>query len=350
MKKKTIIIGIAVIVVALIIIRLAANYSKIQEKKTSKDITAKAVSVTTVIAEKKSLSRQLSVVATTAGVHEVQLQAEMAAQITELHFKLGDYVKKGQLLVQLNDRTQALALENAKLNLSRLEDDYGRVKSLYAGKAGTETQLRDSRIAYENAKIAVDQAKRQLELTRIVAPFDGYIYAKSVEKGGFVGVGTAMLSIADISQLKAAMNVAENDVYKLKNGQKLEITAQVYPGVTFSGTVSFISEKADKWHNYSVEALIDNQKAHPLRSGTFVNASFNFGSSEPVLVIPRKALQGSLKDASVFVVEGNTARFRKITIGQDYGEYLEVLSGLKENEEIVVSGQMSLVDGSSITK
>jgi len=348
MKKKLIIIGVALLVIILIIVRLATAYSKIQEKKTVKDSAYKTVSVTTEGVAKKEVNKTLQIVGTTIAKNEVQLQAEIPAQVTAILFSIGDRVHKGQLLIQLDDRIQTYALENAKLNLARLEDDYNRVKSLYAGKAGTETQLRDSKFAYENAKISVEQAKRQLEFTHITAPFDGYIFQKFVEKGQSVGVGGPLLSIVDIAQLKASLNVAERDVYQLKIGQKAEITSQVFSGITFEGKVSYIAPKADKWHNYPVEVIIDNQKEHQLRSGTFVMVNFNFGSSAKALVIPRKALQGSLKDASVFVIENNTAHLRKVTIGQDYGEYLEILSGLNENDIIVTTGQINLNEGTSV--
>lgn len=348
MKKKLIIFGSSLLVIILIVIRLAGNYSKIQEKKVVKDNSHKIVSVSSDRAIKKDVNKTLDLVGTTIAKNEVLLQAEIAAQVASVNFNIGNYVGAGKLLVKLDDRTQTYALENAQLNLSRLEDEYNRVKSIYAGKAGTETQLRDSRIAYENAKIGVEQAKRQLEFTKITAPFGGTIYQKSVEKGGYVGVGAPILALVDLSALKASINVAEKDAYLMKVGQKTTITSQVFPGITFSGKVSYIAPKADKWHNYPVEVVIENQKANQLRSGTFVSVNFDFGTTVKTLVIPRKSLQGSIKDASVYVIEANTAHLKKVTLGKDYGEYLEVLNGLNENDEVVTTGQLNLTDGSSV--
>ncbi len=348
MKKKLIVFGSALVVIVLIGIRLAGNYSNIQEKKAVKDVSHKSISVTSDKVARKEVNKTLAVVGTTIARNEVLLQAEIAAQVAAVNFSIGDYAKQGQLLVRLDDRTQTYALENAKLNLSRLEDEYNRVKSIYAGKAGTETQLRDSRIAYENAKIGVEQAKRQLEFTKITAPFNGTVYQKSVEKGGYVGVGAPILALVDLSSLKASINVAEKDAYQLKIGQKAAITSQVFPGISFNGKVSYIAPKADKWHNYPVEVVIENQKANQLRSGTFVSVNFDFGSTEKVLVIPRKSLQGSIKEASVYVIESNVVHLRKVTIGKDYGEYLEVLSGLNENDQVVTTGQLNLTDGALV--
>lgn len=348
MKKKVIIIGTAIIVMVLVVLRLAGNYSKIQEKKSANTNTVKAVSVTTEQVKRSELSRTIKAVGSTIAKTEVNLQAEISAQVTAVEFSLGDYVKKGQLLVKLDDRMQVYALENAKLNLSKQEDEYGRMKNIYAGKAGTETQLRDARIAYEAAKIAVEQAKRQLDLTRITAPFDGIVYQKSVEKGGYVGMGTVVLGIIDIKQLKVALNIAETDAYVLKNGQTAEITSSVFPGTTFPGRISFIAPKADKWHNYAVEVVLENNKNNALRAGTFVSVAFQLGSSKQTLVIPRKSLLGSMKDASVYRVVGGKAVLTPVTIGQDYGEALEVINGVSENDIIVTTGHLNLTDGLAV--
>ncbi|MCE1189666.1 MAG: efflux RND transporter periplasmic adaptor subunit [Ignavibacteria bacterium] len=350
MKKKIIAVSTALVILGFIVLRLVSNYSHIQESKAAPKSNSKAISVTTTTVVRKSMNQVLQVVGNTVGIHEVVLQAEVPAQVIDLHYSVGNFVKKGQLLVQLNDRMQALSYENAKLNLSRLEDEYNRTKNLYTGKVGTETQLRDSKVAYENARVALDQAKRQLELTRICAPFDGYIYQNFTEKGAFVGVGGQLLALSDIGQLKISASIAERDVYKLHIGQAANITAAVYPGKNFSGHVTFISPKADKWHNYASEITMNNPRESQLRSGTFVNAALNLGNTVTSLVIPRKALVGSMKDAAVFLVNNNTATLRKITIGADFADYLEVTDGLMENDEIVVTGQINLTNGSQISK
>jgi membrane fusion protein, multidrug efflux system len=348
MKKKVLIIGAAVIILGLITVQLLSNKSKIDSKK-KVDTSVKSVTVTVDNVVRRESASNLDLVGTTIPTNEVLLQSEVAAQVTEIHFKIGDYVTKGKLLVQLDDKLRELALESAKLNLSKLEDEYNKTKNLYSGKASSETQLRDSRINYETAKVAVNQAKKQLDQARITAPQSGYIVQKFVEKGSYLNVGSQVLSIVDLSKLKVALNVAESDVYKLKLGQNVNITASVYQGVTYSGRVSFISAKGDKTHNYSVEVEINNQPSHQLKAGTFVTVDFAFQSSGSSLQFLRQALVGSIKDAKVYVVRNNVAHLESITIGKDFGKYFEAVSGLNEGDQIVIDGQINLVDGSAVT-
>jgi RND family efflux transporter MFP subunit len=349
MKKKAIILGTAVLLIVILSIRLISNKEKIDEKKKIPSTSERTVTVITDRIKKNEISGTLQLAGTTIPKTEVVLQSEIAAQVKEVNFKLGDRVSKGKLLIQLDDRLRFLALENAKLNLSRMEDEYNKTKNLFDGKASSETQLRDAKLNYESAKVTYEQAKKQFEQTKIIAPQNGFITQKMVENGSFVNVGTQMAAIVDISQLKALVNIAEGDVYRIKQGQKAQIKTSVFPGVSFTGEVSFISAKGDKAHNYPVEITINNQPSHQLKSGTFVTVEFNFGGSGSALTLPKTALIGSAKDPKVYVVSNNIASLKKIILGRDFGNSFEVIEGLKEGDAVVMDGQVNLTDGDNVT-
>jgi len=348
MKKRALIIGIALVVIALIAAKLITNKSSIDEKKISKN-TNVTISVNVKPVLKQEQNSNLSLTGNTVAKQEVLLQAQTSGQITAINFNIGDYVKAGQILVQIDDRLQSLALENSKINLSKLEDEYNKTKILYSGKATTENKVRDTRIDYETAKVAVEQAEKQLSFTKIVATQSGYVVSKFIEKGSYVAVAAKILSIVDIAQLKVTLNVAEKDIYNIKLGQNVKITSSVYPGVNYSGKVSFVSPQGDNVHNYPIEISLNNQPSHQLKAGTFVNVEFNFPSNHPSLLITRESLVGSIKDAKVYTVENNTAHLQPVVIGSDSGEYLEVLSGLNEGTIVITSGQINLSDGSPVT-
>jgi RND family efflux transporter MFP subunit len=241
-----------------------------------------------------------------------------------------------------------LALQSAKINYDKLKKDFSRYENLYKGGTVTEQQLDDERTALENARIQFEQAEKQLSYTKITAPINGIITKKSVDEGAFVNVGTPIASIVDISKLKVEVNVSESVIYKLKVGDKVNITSDVYPGIVFDGKIYFVSPKGDAFHNYTVQIEIPNNSKNPLKSGTFVNVQVNALGTREVLSIPRDALMGSLKDASVYVVENNIAKIKKIVIGKENNSNLEVLSGLNEGEKVVVSGQVNLSDNKPV--
>lgn len=346
MKRKSIIVVTITLIVVLITVKLIANKATIEANKSFKGSVSARVNVVPVV--KKMQGSTLAMTGVTAGKEEVTVKSEANGQVVAVNFNLGDYVQKGKVLVEIDDKLAQLALESAKLNLARAEDEYNKTKNLFSGQATTENRVRDSKIDYERAQINYEQALKQLSFTKITAPQNGYVVSKQIEKGLLVNNGTPVLNIVNISQLKITVKAAEKDVYNLKIGQQVKITSSVFPGVEYNGRVSFVSQQGDAFHNYPVEVTLENKSTSQLKSGTFVNVEFNFTSSQPSLLIPREALVGSIKNAKVFVVENNTASERNITIGRDLGDSLEILSGLNEGEQIVVAGQINITDGSQV--
>jgi RND family efflux transporter MFP subunit len=248
----------------------------------------------------------------------------------------------------VDDTYTRFALENATINHNKYKEDIQRFETLRAGDAVSETQLRDVKIAYESTKVQLEQVSRQLEDTYIRAPFGGYITSKDIELGKFVNISAPIASIADISELKVLLSVTEANVYRLQKGQPVTITTQIYPGVTFAGRIAHISPQGDNAHSYPVEISLPNSTQHPLKAGTYVNVSIDMGSMQRVLSIPRDAIVSSVKDPAVYRIENNIAKLVKITTGKDYENIIEVLQGLDEGDQVVVNGQINLMDGASV--
>jgi RND family efflux transporter MFP subunit len=144
------------------------------------------------------------------------------------------------------------------------------------------------------------------------------------------------------------LNVAEKDAFKLKAGDRVEVTTEVYPGVTFEGNITSVSAKGDEAHTYPVEVAIPNTREHPLKAGMFGRVSFSSIGASDVLTIPREALVGSIRDPRVFVVDGTVARLRAIVVETAAGGSLGVKEGLAEGERVVVNGQNNLRDSTSV--
>jgi RND family efflux transporter MFP subunit len=346
MNKKRIITAGAGALVILIIVMLFVNKSEIEAKKNMK-LGSGIITVEAAMAEEREGNSYLNLVGVTAADEEVQVLAQTTGQVTNVYVKPGDFVKKGKVMVQVDDKLPALEVESAKLNLEKMEDELNKTKKLYEGGAATETKYRDDKINLESAKIRLQQAEKQYGFTKITAPIEGNISQKNVERGSFVSTGTPIVYIVNTAQLKVVLNMSEKDIYKISAGQQVEIISNVHPGVKYQGKVSFISPKGDQYHNYPVEIAINNQGKAALKSGTFVTVKFQFEQRKS-LQIPRTALVGSIKDAKVFKIENNRVKLVKIVIASDYGNYFEIASGLGAGDQVVTTGQINLSDNDPV--
>ncbi len=348
--KRILTILIVVVVVGLVGFRLMNNKKQIDAKKQMPDTTGVQVAVNVAEVKSRVSERNLTLVGTVIANKVIDVKSEVQGNITSLNFELGDQVRQGQLLARVDARVKSLAVSTAEQTLANAKQNVDRYSNLFKGGAATEAQLQQYQLTYDNAKNQLEQAKKELSNTNIVSPISGSIIQKPVEQGAFVNLGTSIATIVDVSKLKVQLNVAERDVYALKLGDVVNLTASVYPGVTFQGKITFISPRGDDAHNYPVEIQLVNQGKNQLKAGTYVDVAFNRKSQVPTLQIPREALVGSIKDAQVYVVgSDNVAKLRKITVGSDNGASLEVLDGLKEGEKVVTTGQINLANNAQVS-
>ncbi len=349
MKKKSIIISAVVIVlIGIMVWTLANNKKVINHQKEVKTVNDR-IAVTVETAQVRETSNQLELVGMAQPDREVVVASESAGKIVQINFNLGDFVSKGTVLARVDDTYKRLAFENAQLTYNKNKDTYERYQVMRKGDAVSEDQVRDAKIAYENAAIQLANAKRQWEDTKIVAPFSGAITTKNTELGAYVNVATSIAGIADIAQLKVLLAVSESNVYQLRKGQVVGVSSNVYPGVTFKGHISSISPQGSNAHTFPVEIIIANNSKTPLKAGTYVNVHVDMGKTQKALMISRNAIVSSIKDPSVYVVKGETVKLVRINTGSDYKSYLEVTSGINEGDQVVTNGQINLMDGARVS-
>ena len=191
-------------------------------------------------------------------------------------------------------------------------------------------------------------ARQQLAHTKITTPITGTVNAKYVDVGTMVQPGMPVANIVDITTLKVRSNVSEREAFELKPGSLVEVTTDVYSGRRFTGRVDNIASKADEAHTYPIEIRMSNDPKTPLKAGMFCRIFFTSVAQVEALAVPRSALVGSVKEASVFIVRNGIANIRPIVVGKQTNEYFEVLNGLNEADTVVTSGQNNLVDSTRV--
>ncbi|MDQ1089446.1 efflux RND transporter periplasmic adaptor subunit [Siphonobacter sp. SORGH_AS_1065] len=347
MKRTTIIVIIAIVaIIGLIGFQLASNKKKLDEKNQISTNTNVQIPVTVATVQEGEVSQQLIKTGNLIPFREAEIMATAAGKVMKVNFELGSSVRQGATMVQVDNQLKELSLEATQLNIEKLKKDVSRYNTLYAGNATTELQVNDTKYNYDNAVNQAQQIKKQISDATIKAPISGRVVKKNIEPGEYVNVGTSLGTVLDISRLKVQVLVNESDVYALKEGHSVKLTTSVFPDRVFNGSISYIAPQGDEQHNYPVEITIQN--GNTLKAGTFVNVDFSQKSNQRALQIPRSALVESVKNPYVYVVEGQVVKQRKIQVGRELGDNIEVLSGLNAGEKVVTTGQINLSEGSAV--
>ncbi|MFI5251651.1 MAG: efflux RND transporter periplasmic adaptor subunit [Bacteroidota bacterium] len=347
MKKKTKALLGLVAIIAVIIAILFYNKSKMAAQSDNQIINSCAVSIAEV--KKDLVSNVNSLVGTVVANHDVAIAAEAAGKVVAVLAEVGDYKKKGDVLIQLDDELKQAALTIAEVTYNKAKKDLDRFESLATEHSVTDQQLETARWTFKSAEAQYITAKRQFEDTRIKTPISGVVTARNVDLGANVQTNNIIANVVDLATLKVKVNVSETDAFNLRTGDAVDVTTDVYPGVVYPGKIQSISAKADEVHTYPAEIVLQNSSGRPLKAGMFARVNFRGAGRDSVLIVPRMALVGSAKNPQVYVVQNNIANLRSITIGSEIGTNLQVLSGVNPGEKIVVNGQVNLKDNTAVT-
>lgn len=348
MKKNIIITVVLALVLGLIAWRLASNKKVINTRSRSTDTAAIAIPIRTDSVRSQGVDMSIVKTGTITPFKESKVFATGSATITQLNVELGSHVVRGQVLAVLDNRTNALELQRAQAAAAKAKSDLETYRELLEGKATTAQKVKDLEQSYNDALNQVSQLQKRTGDAYIKAPITGEVTAKNVEAGVFASPGTEIASIVDITRARVQVYLSEQEVYQVKKGQTVKITADVFPDQSLQGVVSFISPQADAAHNYLVEVTVNNTGATALKSGTFITADFVSTSRVEALVLPSSAIMGSGQDASVYLVKDNRVVLKKITTGRALAGAMEVTEGIQAGDVVVTSGQINLKDGSLI--
>ncbi|GET23168.1 cation efflux system protein [Prolixibacter denitrificans] len=300
--------------------------------------------------EPQQVSRTINQTASFVAYHENYLTSASPGRIEKIYVEVGDHVKAGQLLVQM-DRTQ---LKQAELQLENLKTDFGRLDTLQ--KTGTVTQQSYDQLAtqYRVAKENVQFLKQNTELR---APLSGVITNKYFEDGEMysgspnTSVGkAAIVTLMQLNPLKAIINVTEKDFPRIRKGMKVDVTVDVYPGKVFEGKVFRIHPAIDPAsRTFTVEITIPNPD-EKIRPGMYGKVSIHVGTDVAKLVPAIAVLkQEGTNQRYIFKYVNGKAKRVDVQIGERFDADMEVLSNeLKTGDQIITVGQANLVDGNEV--
>ena len=293
------------------------------------------------------LQRTVSAVGTLRSHDSVVLRPEISGRIAEINFEEGGKVQKGQVLVRLDDSVAKARVQQARANQQLANSQYRR--SVQLSKQGfVSSQARDdaaSNLAVQQAAVALAEA--ELDKTAIRAPFDGLVGLRTVSVGDYVGPGTDLVPIEAVDPLNVDFRIPEQYLGSVTVGSRLLVTFDALGGAEREGTVGAISPQVDVGgRSLLLRANIPNPD-DVLRPGLFARVQLELADTQ-ALVVPESALVPSGDAQYVFRVEEGVVRRVRVEIGMRSGVNVEILQGVEEGDQVIVSGLQKVRDGTEV--
>lgn len=293
---------------------------------------------------------------------QADIAAKIDARLTKVYVREGDYVKKGQVLAEYETVDAGADLlsargsyEDALANYNRAKLDFERYAKLYEQGAVSQQAFDNYKYSLDNAQGKLNNARGTLQVmqskydaTQIVAPANGTIYKRYYQEGYYAKAGTPVFSIADVSKLKIVVNVPEGNVGGIAIGNEARIKVSAYPDLKLVGRIVRIAPVADlPSHTFLTEISVDNPKN--LKAGVYATVYLTGEPKHDVLTIPPYAIVMRDDQRTAYVVKDDGVVNRRVlSVGYMNDDVAEILTGLTENDRIVVGGQNKLREGSKI--
>ena len=309
-------------------------------------------------------SQFLSVSGKIQASNSADLSTRMMGYVKKVHVNVGDKVRKGQLLVSINNtdlqakKAQVNAgITQAKTAFNNAEKNYNRFKNLFGSNSITQKEMDDMTANYEMAKAGLEVANQQkneidaqFKYSNITAPFSGIVTSKNIKKGDMANPGMPLISIENPTNFEVLAMVPESEIAHIQ--KETEVTVLVKSiNKTIKGKVSEVSTSAkNTGGQYLVKIDLEKTDVNIL-SGMFSTVQFPVErkvKSELVL-IPTEAIVTNGQLSGIYTVsQSNTAMLRWLRLGRTYGNQVEVLSGLNADESYIVSAEGKLFNGAKI--
>jgi len=287
----------------------------------------------------------------------VMLRPEVSGRIARLAFQEGARVRRGQLLVQLDDTLQQAELSQAQAQLSIAQANLRRNQELVAANFVAQRVVDEGAAAVQVAQAQVALAQARLERMRVVAPFDGTVGLRQVDLGAYVKDGADLVNLEDTSSLLVDFRLPERYQARLAPGQAVRVQFDALPGKAYEARVLAVDPLVEaNGRALAVRAALPAPAAE-LRPGMFARVTVVFSVDDAALVVPEEAVvpQAGRQMVVRLDAEGEgdarrmVSRRVEVTLGARVGAQVQVTSGLKAGDTVVVAGQQRLQrDGTAV--
>lgn len=278
---------------------------------------------------------------------------EVAGQVRGLHFESGQTVRKGDLLVQLDDTVDQADLRGvlAQRDLARIK--LGRFGKLLKDRSASQSDYDEAKAELDSAEASVAAKEALIAKKRITAPFDGDLGIRILDLGEYLAPGSRIVPLDALDPIYADYGLPERHLPYIAVGKRVVVKVAAYPDLEFDGTIAAISPGVEEQtRTVKVRAILENGE-RLLRPGMFAEVSTVLPARDGLLILPRITISFAPYGDTVFLVteqDGQTiVERRQVTTGQVQEGRVEILKGVALGDRVVMAGQVKLRNGQAVT-
>jgi membrane fusion protein, multidrug efflux system len=308
----------------------------------------RTVAVETITMKPDALEAMIRVNGTVEAYEDATISAEVSGRV-EYIAPLGKTVEQGEIIARLDNRMLQAQYEAARVSYELAVDTYERQQALYADSIISELHYRNIRTQRDQAKAQFEQAEKQLNDSRITAPFAGRIEERLVKTGELINPGMPVVRIVNTARVKVAAGVPERYSGEVREGSRVEMHFRTYGDLARTGTVSFAGNVIDPdTRTYPIEIEITNPD-RVVKPEMVVELRIQRRRVEGTFVIPRTAIIRDEVGQNVFVAREENghpvAELVRIRTGVVSGSLIEIVDGISAADEVVIAGHRTLNQG-----
>lgn len=311
--------------------------------KKSKTLNVRAVKI-----QQQDLEDALFVSGSLLPDEEVDLTFETSGKITEIHFKEGSFVKKGQLLAKINDAPLQAQLKKLEVQLKLHQDRLYRQNALLEKEAVSKEAFQEAETSLATLQAEIDLVKANIAQTELRAPFDGIIGLRNVSLGSYASLTTSIAKLTKVNPLKVEFNVPERYANQLKEGGNLSFTLEGDLKEHNAKVYALDSRVDDETRTFKVRAHYDNSNGKVV-PGRYVNITLTTQQYAQTIAVPSEAIISEMGIDKVFLYKNGVAEPAEIKKGIRTADKVQVISGLNIGDTVITSGTMQIRTGQKVT-
>lgn len=321
---------------------LLASCSSSDEKATSTETTEELPIVDIDVAKARPVDQTKQYTATVEAYNSNNISPSTANRIKSIKVEVGDHVRRGQVLVTLDNSNAA----QLKVNLDQIEREYNRAVQLLKIGSGTQANV-------DQYKAQLDAARTQynnvMENTVLTSPMSGVVTARNYDPGDMTGT-TPILTVGQISPaVKIILNITENDLSNIHTGMPVTVSFDAFPGEEFSGKIQRVYPQIDPSSRTFQAEVVVNNPGSKFFPGMFCRVNINLGTSDHVVVPDRAVVkQTGSGNKYVYVYSNGKVSYNRVELGLHVDDGYELISGVADGDTVIVAGQNRLADGAAV--